>query len=192
MNRRKSLAALGILVLAIVAFAFVKAQTISSIAPTQHARTQPPDLPDDILYRHLFRHVVALKAKAEEFDKQGKDAHHLRTHFKRKANLNDSQAQMFDEIAAQCALEMKPVDEHAKLIIAAYRAQYPNGQVPRGEKPLPPPIELKSLSAQRDAIVLRARDRLRAVFGDDEFNRFHNEYVKHHVAPNIQTSSSAR
>ena len=77
------------------------------------------------------------------------------------------------------------IASRAKPLIAAYKAQYPGGQVPHGQIPGPPPAELRKLSEERDASVLRARDRLRARFGDDEFKRFDN-FVKTKIAPNIQ------
>jgi hypothetical protein len=79
---------------------------------------------------------------------------------------------------------MKVQDERAKAIILAYKAQYPGGRVPHGELPKPPPAELRALSEERDAIVLRSRDRLKEALGEGEFNRF-NSFVKERVAPNV-------
>jgi hypothetical protein len=153
------------------------------------AQNNLPEVPDHIVYRHLFRHAAALKAKADETERQGRDAAHLRGFFKRKANLSDEQARMLEQIAAQCALEIKAIDERAKPIIQAYKAQYPNGQVPQGQTPSPPPAELGQMTKERNSLVLRKRDELRAAFGENEFKRF-QEFVKKKIAPNVNQVSS--
>jgi hypothetical protein len=95
---------------------------------------------------------------------------------------------MLEQVAVECDQEIQALAQRAKPLIEAYRAQYPGGQVPQGQTPAPPPVELRKISEERDAIILRARDRLRAAFGDDEFNRFDN-FVKTRVASNIQQGS---
>lgn len=148
------------------------------------AREQSPDIPDHIAYLHLFRHTAAFKKKAEELERAGKDGSAFKTYFKRKAELNDGEAQLLDAIASECAGELEQQDAKAKVLIDAYKAQYPGGRVPHGEVPNPPPAELRAMSEGRDAIVLRYRDRLRATLGEDEFNRFQS-FVKRRVVPNI-------
>ena len=70
-------------------------------------------------------------------------------------------------------------------------AQYPGGQLPHGEKPAPRPAELRALTEERDALVLRTCDRLRASLGEDEFKRF-DDFVKHSVAPNAKQLNAAQ
>ncbi len=69
------------------------------------------------------------------------------------------------------------------------KAQYPNGQVPHGQKPLPPPAELHDLTMVRNDVALRSRDKLHAAFGEGEFHRFH-EFVKSKIAPNVNSVSA--
>ena len=152
------------------------------------AQNNPPEVPDEIVYRHLFRHAAALKAKADEAEREGREAGHFRRFFKHKANLSDDEAQALDRIASECAAEIKAIDERAKPIIEAYKAQYPNGQVPHGQRPLPPPVELRQLTKERNELVLRKRDELRAAFGENEFRRF-QEFVKNKVAHNVNPVS---
>ncbi len=102
------------------------------------------------------------------------------------ANLSDYHAHTLDDVATQYVAEVLLVDARARLLIEAYRAQYPSGKVPHGEKPAPPPDELKQLREERDAIVLRHRDNLRSAFGDEEFTNFHNSFVKRRIAQKIQ------
>ena len=127
---------------------------------------------------------MALKRKADEVEKKGNDAMQFRAHFKRKAELSDEEARVLDEVASQYDEQEKLLDARAKPIIDAYKAQYPGGEVPQGQKPAPPPPELRSLSQERDALALRSRDQLRARLGDEGFNRF-DTFVKAHVAPNV-------
>lgn len=186
MTKRISTLAAGITLLVLAALSIgIFAHSHSS--PAQTAQTKPAkDIPDAVIYRHLFRFVNDFKNKADELERDGKDASDYRTHFKRKANLTDAEVAALNEIAAQCVVEMQGVDARAKLALATSQAPYPDGQLLPGQKPPAPPAELKELSAERDAIVLRARDTLRARFGEEEFTRFHNTYVKPQIAQNLQ------
>jgi hypothetical protein len=162
------------------------------LKPQSRAQSRSPvsqaQIPEHVLYRHLFHHVLALKKKAEEFEKDGKDAAQFRTHFKRQAVLNDSQVGALDLVATQYDEQEKVLDTRAKPIIDAYKAQYPGGQVPHGQKPVPPPAELRSLSLERDALALRSRDQLRASLGS-EFERF-DKFVKTRVAADVNIQSA--
>jgi hypothetical protein len=153
------------------------------------SKQEPPPpqrpIPDEVVYKHLFSHVLALKEKAEKAEKEGKDATQFRTHFKRKAKLSDEEVQTLNRVAEEWQQEMAPIDARAKAVIQIYKAQFPGGQLPHGQTPPPPPPELRTLSEQRDAAVLRARDRLKTAFGETEFNRFHG-YVRDRVTPNVQ------
>lgn len=153
----------------------------------QQSRAQAPAPPrpqaqiqDHVLYRHLFHHVLALKKKADDAEKDKKDATQFRTHFKRQADLDDAQVRVLDLVAAQYDQQEKLLDARAKFIIDAYKAQYPGGQVPHGQIPQPPPVELRRLSEQRDALALQSRDQLRTAFGNN-FERF-DKFVKTRVA----------
>jgi hypothetical protein len=97
---------------------------------------------------------------------------------------------VLDDAATQYMTEVLPVDARAQLLIKAYRAQYPNGKVPHGQNPAPPPAELEQLREERDAITLRHRDNLSSAFGDEEFNDFHNKFVKRRIAQSIQQAGS--
>jgi hypothetical protein len=126
---------------------------------------------DQLLYRGLFHHVLALKKKVSEAEQKGEDATQFRTHFQRNTNLTDGEAAVLEQTALEYEQSEKSLDAQAKTIIAAYRAQFVNGQAPNGRALPPPPAQLKTLSQERDALTLRERDRLRAAFGSD-FDRF--------------------
>ena len=184
MNRRTFAAILSVIAMTVTVFSFTT-RTRPVAGPAQ-ASAQAPDLPDQVAYRHLFRYVNAIKKKAEEAEQQGKDATSYRTHFKRIANLSDYHAQVLNDVATQYMIEVQSVEARARALAEAYKAQYPGGKVPHGEKPAPPPAELKQLREERDAITLRHRDNLRNAFGDGEFDNFHNNFVKRRIAQDIQ------
>jgi hypothetical protein len=187
MNKKRVLTILCVLVLASGALVVSRhGRMAQSSAPSKTA-----EVPDHIAYRHLFRHVAAFKKQAEENEKQGKDGSSFRSFFKHKAELSDDQVRVLNDVADECDREVKQQDEQAKLIIDAYKSQYPGGRVPHGETPKPPPVELKAMTEERNQIILRARDRLHVMLGDDEFKRFH-DFVKHHVAPNVMQTPPAQ
>ena len=137
---------------------------IASAPPPQHTA-----VPEHVIYQHLFHHVFLMGERAG---------------YKSQAGLTDEQARLLSEVAAEGEREVQQVDARAKVIIDAFRARYPGGRVPSGEVPPPPPAEIRALQAERNAAILRARDRLRAAFGEQEFSRF-SEFVRNRVAPNI-------
>jgi hypothetical protein len=148
-----------------------------------HSRAQSKrsaHMADHLLYRQLFHHVLALKKKVNEAEKKGDDATQFRTHFQRHAKLTDSETAVLEQTALEYEQTERSLDAQAKPIIAAYRAQFVNGQVPNGQTP--PPSQLRILSQQRDALTLRGRDRLRAAFGSD-FDRF-DSFVKTRIQAN--------
>jgi hypothetical protein len=150
--------------------------------------SSPPtttEIPVHVMYKHLFHHVIALKKKAAEVEKEDKDATQFRTHFMRKASLTADEARILEEVALQLEQDEQQLAARAKPLIAAYKAQYPGGQVPHGQTPAPPPDELKQISAEREASILRARDQLRIRLGDEAFARFDN-FVRTQVAPNVE------
>lgn len=181
MRNKKQVTALAFLVLIVL----LGAVLASSRSRVQSAQQKTAVVPDHIVYRHLFHHLVALGKKAEEVERNGEDATQYRTHFKRKAQLSDDQARILDETAAEYDRQEKLIEARAKPLVDAYKARYPDGKVPHGQKPAPPPPELHALSQERDALVLSTRDKLRVALGDKEFSRF-DYFVRTQVAPNVQ------
>ena len=147
-------------------------------------------IPEHVIYRHLFHDIVALNEKADEMERQGQSAGlSLRTVYKRRAELTEDQARVLYEIALNCEQQVNAQDAKAKVIIDAYKSRYPGGRVPAGETPAPPSPELVGMQAERNAIILRSRDRLREIFGDAEFERFKG-FLEHQVAPKIRPVSN--
>jgi len=181
MIKKLTIFVVGIVIIGFTVFAF---SGQINFTVTSSAQNPMLEVPDNIAYHHLFRHVAAFKTRADELERQGRNAAGFRSFFKRKANLNDGEAQILEQIATQCALEIKAIDERAKPIIQAYRAQYPNGQVPHNQLPAAPPAELRQMTGERNELVLRKRDEMRAAFGEESFRRF-QEFVKNKIARNV-------
>ncbi|MFN2455144.1 MAG: hypothetical protein ABR577_13075 [Pyrinomonadaceae bacterium] len=188
MTNKRILTAFCILTLAIGALAFSR-RTRPTIAAASQT-PQPASIPDHVAYGRVFHHFVVLKKNAEEAALKGKikEAASFRSVHKRQADLSDDQDRTLDEIASDCEREVAGQDAKAKLIIDAVRALYPNGKVPHGEKPPPPPADLKAMQEERNAMILKARDRLRVAFGEQEFNRF-DDFVKRRIVPDIKPTT---
>lgn len=148
----------------------------------------PSQAPEHIVYRQFFRHLVALKERAEEVKRQGKNGNAFRTYYKDKIGLKDKEASLLDEIATQCERETAKVDAKAQRIIAAARARFPNGQVASVEQIPPPPPELKKLQRHRDMIVMRGRHRLVTELGAYGFQQI-DDYIKLNFARDVQPSA---
>lgn len=190
MNKKRMLITLCVVVLACGTLAF-SWQAQQATSNNKSAPQQAKSIPDYAVYRQMFHHHIALKEKAQELEGQGKSGKSLRSFYQREANLNDDEARAFDEIASKCEQDVAQQDAKAKAIIDTGLARYPGGKVPQGEKMPEAPAELKALWEERNAIILRARDHLRAAFGEREFQRF-EEFVQRNVTPHVTSEPISR
>ena len=133
----------------------------------------------------LFNHHHFNLQKADELTQHGKDDSQYRLMFKRRAELSDSEAQALDQVTRDCQQELAQQDSKAQAVIAQFRKQYPAGKLPEGVTLPPPPPELSQMQQERDAIIIRARDRLHAAFGDEEFARF-DSFVQSRIRAGIK------
>jgi len=173
--------------LVVICFLGLAAVTLASNKYIQFdglAKAPADIIPDHVAYRFVFHQIVSLEKQAQEAENQGKDGQSLRTLFQRRAGLNDEQARVLLEIASDCENETRAQDAKAKIIIDAFKAQYPGGEVPKGQTVAPPPAELQTMQAERNAMILRSRERLHVMFGDDAFQKF-DEFVRTHAKQNI-------
>lgn len=184
MSRKRLVVFICLLTLTIGSILWMRQEQLAHSAQLQTAEEQQTRIPDYVTYKHLFRHVVAFKREGEAEAHKGGDGSPFINYFKRKAELSEQQAQTLNAIASECDDEVKQLDARARQLIDAHRARYPEGRVPHGETPLPPTAEIRSMQSERQAIVLRARDRLRQAFGDGEFTRF-DSFVKRQVTKSI-------
>jgi hypothetical protein len=126
-------------------------------------------LPAHVLYDRFFRMAVSLKRKAEAEKANTEKSAGAAKYFKNRANLNDSEDQILQNLADEYVRELIPIDSQARAIIVQTRQKFPNGIVPRDQ---PPPPGLVHLQEQRDALALRYRDRLKESLGAEGFDKF--------------------
>ncbi|HXO20089.1 MAG TPA: hypothetical protein VOA87_09215 [Thermoanaerobaculia bacterium] len=192
---RRSLLSILLWLPAAAAFASVSPAAPAPPPPAAPAIAAPPTeamdrLPDPVVYGQMFRHVVALGRKAEAAEQKGEDGSRFRLLYRQKAALDDDQDRRLQQIAGDCMAQVEQQDKKARQLIAAARAQTGAKLLP-GQAPPAPPAELKGLQAERDALILAARDRLHAAFGEDEFQRF-DQFVRRTIAPHIRLLKGGR
>jgi hypothetical protein len=153
--------------------------------------TRPASLPEEqsvpqyIVYGQMFRHIKELKRQADEEERQGRDGNHFRTLYQRMANLDDREAAALEQVATETNNKIEPLNKRAKEIIDGIRAQHPDGKLAQGESLPEPPAELRQLSEQRREIILQAREKLHAAFGDMRFSDF-DKFVQQRVKAGIR------
>ena len=146
----------------------------------------PQDIPDDVTYRQVFKHIEELNKKANDEERvKGKDGKKYRNFYKNMARLDERQASNLDRIADQTNREIKKLDDRAKQIIDQVRAQTPNHRIERGQKPPVPPQELSDLTKSRKNLTLKAISELQTNLGEAEFARF-SQFVNEKVKTGIR------
>jgi hypothetical protein len=133
------------------------------------------------LYRAFFDQVGLLRRKADELDQKGLNGSGARTFISRQTGLSESQMRLVEQIVADCKEEVKRQDEKALKFAEAHRARLQNAPAPEGYMHAPP-AELKTMQEERNAMYLRARDRIRATIGEEDFRRL-DEFVMQHGSP---------
>jgi hypothetical protein len=158
--------------------------------PANNATLQ--EIPDDITYSQIFRHLEELNRKADEDERvQGKDGKQLRNLYKDMAKLDERQARILDNIAAKTNAETQKLDDRARQIISEIRAQTPNRTLQKGQAPPLPPQELENLSNQRTALIMQAINELKANLGESEFARF-SQFVNQNVKTGIKNANGKK
>ncbi|MCP9494728.1 MAG: hypothetical protein MSG64_09760 [Pyrinomonadaceae bacterium MAG19_C2-C3] len=152
-------------------------EPVSSIGTLLEGKT----VPEHVTYNQVFRHLKELDKQADDEEKKGKDAKHLRKLYKHLAKLDDAQAVILDRVAADTNRDVERLDAAAQKIIKAFREKHKGKK--RIDLPAPPP-ELMVLSQERKQTILRARDRLRFSIGEEAFDKF-DKFLKERVTPNI-------
>lgn len=155
-------------------------------APGKPAATQQQaqPAPEHAVYNEFFYHVNFLRKKADKEEKTGKDAGLLRAFYKRQAKLDDAQNDKVSKAASDLERKLDLLDAKARKVIDKFRADVRKMNIKPGEKMPDPPAELKSMQAERDALVMGAKDGLRANLGDDAFGRL-DQYVRQNIAPRM-------
>ena len=126
-----------------------------------------------------------MNKKADDEERQGRNGEQFRKLYKQMARLNDVQTSQLDQIAAETNDAIEKLNVRAMQIIKEVRAKHPDGKLAQGELPPAPPAELGQLSAQRRDVILQARERMRSVFGEGEFQRF-DKFLQERMKPAIR------
>lgn len=165
----------------------IQSEKIIQIQSNTKGREASEKIPVQVTYLFLFRQLTAFEEKAREVESQGKDGSEYRDFYQRLANLTGEQSESLTKTAVECAAELKIKDEAAKQIGDRLRAEY-QAQLSAGTAPPVPPLsaELAELQKQRDEIILKYRDSLKADFGE-AFPQFES-FVTAHITSNITTN----
>ena len=161
--------------------------------PRGDASSQPlesQDIPQYVIYSQVFRHIRELNKKADDEERQGRDGEHFRKLYQQMANLDEVQTSQLDQIATETTDKIEKLNVRAMQIIKEIRAKHPDGKLAPGELPPAPPAELGELSAQRRDLILQARERIRSVFGEGEFQRF-DKFLQERMKPAIRRLGNA-
>ena len=151
--------------------------------PSQTHDSERGDVvPEHVVYGSLFHKIMHLREKTKKLQAEGRIGQKPYFILKREAGLSEEQSTALEAIALAWWQRVEQQDNKAKAIIAAFRSRFPDGRVPAGGPP-PPPPELKTMWDERNAMILRGRDQLRATFGEKEFARFDN-YIKFYHGAN--------
>jgi hypothetical protein len=148
----------------------------------QQASSQPA--PEHAVYNEFFYHVNFLRKKADKEEKGGKDAAQLRAFYKRQAKLDDAQNDKVSKAASDLERQLDLMDAKARKVIDKFRADVQAMDIKPGQKMPDPPAQLKTMQAERDALVMRAKENLRASLGDEAFGRL-DQYVRQNIAPKM-------
>lgn len=147
-------------------------QPTTHISHQQHeTATADYSVPDHVVYGFLFRKVALLNERMRRLQDEGRGRYVHSLPLQREANLSQEQARVLGAIASACERELKQHDEKARVLIEEFRAQFPDRTISKSATAPPPPAELKTMWEERNAIILRERDRLRSVLGEREFYR---------------------
>ncbi len=185
---KKRILLAGCVAVVLVSPVSIRMNTLSRQTPHGHVPVlaQAEDgVPDHVVYGFIFRKVSLITNKTKELRALGRISSKPYFALQKEAGLSEAQAKILEATAAASEQEVRRQDEKAQVIIERFRAQFPDGKIPRGVTLPPPPPELKLMWEERNAIILRARDRLRAVFGEQEFHRF-DQHVKFDFGSNDQ------
>lgn len=148
-------------------------------------------IPDHVVYGFFLHDIYTFKKKAEEAERKGdqRSAQAYRNFYRGQGRWTDEQIRMLEEIATEYERRVKEVDARAKGVIDQRRAlYYPGGKVPAGGSLAPPSTELERLQAERNAIILEARDRIQAGLGEQEFMKLH-QFVRRSIAPTVTVTA---
>jgi hypothetical protein len=185
MSKKNLLIVLGIIVCLMSAATQVIFSETSMQRKTRMQNPIPSSVPRPMVYWLLFQHIKTLNLMADKLESEQKDGQPYRDHYKLNAKLSDEQMAKLNRIVEDCHRQVSQQDAKAKKLIDETRARVPGGKLEAGRLPPPPPVELKRMQKERDAMILAAYNRLREAFGEKEFKRF-DKFVRDNAYPGVR------
>jgi hypothetical protein len=195
-NRRVAvLLVIGMLAgLALAGTKFGRRSTAANSVPKPALPTGPANsttqagVPKHIAYGLFFGEMLALKKKAAEREKQGIKSDAMRDFHKLRGKLNDYESQVLNEIATECNEKVVKINGQARAMINRERARHPHGRLKEGESLPLVPAELMQMEEQRKQTLLEARERLRTILGQKDFDRVDN-FIQQDIEARTKGSS---
>ena len=201
MKNRKTVLLLGVAIVMAVVFAGTRLSfystaaksapnsttSLSAASETSLGQSQG-SVPKHVAYGLFFGEMMAFKKKAAERERQGIKSEAMRNFHKSRGALTDYESQVLDQVAAACNEKVVGLNDQARAIINRERARHPHGKLKDGEALPPPPSVLTQLEDRRTQTLLDAREQLRVVLGQKDFDRI-DAFIQRHVEARTKGSS---
>lgn len=204
MKNRRIAIFLCVAILAVVAFAGTKLSGRSTAANSGPKFTLPTPVsadskdksadagvPKHIAYGLFFGEMMALKKKAAERERQGIKSDAMRDFHKLRAKLSDYESQVLDHVAAECNDKVVKLNDQARVIINRERARHPQGRLRDGESLPIAPQALAELEDHRQQTLLGAREQLKTILGQKDFDRI-DTFIQQDIEARTKGSSRPR
>ena len=150
------------------------------------AATAAENLPDYVAYGHLFRHIGELNKKARSEELAGRDGDQFRKLYQRVVGLTNQEFEALERAAINTNKTLSEIDIRAKILIAEFRSQVPNGVIHEGQQLSAPPAEIEALYNQRKQVIENAIAELSNNLGAQrqaDFQRFVDQQIKPGIKP---------
>ena len=139
---------------------------------------QSPTIPDEHLYRAVFRRILAQEAFGDQIDAKGHSSANARAKFRRDAQLTDAEDAALKAIAKAFGAADEANRQRLAQLVASLKD--PGGKA----NPAAVGPELKRLQEERSTMVLDSIAQLKARFGPSRFAAL-NGYVRSAIAPRV-------
>jgi len=127
------------------------------------------------LFRRLVHPPAPRRSPPDQTSQTNQPQLDTRAMLHRSLELSDAEARVLDQVAEDCIGKTDKLDQQARAIITAHRAEVSAGKIP---PTAPPPNELLDLQKQRDDAIRNAIEQLRTQFGAAEFKRLEDSFSR--------------
>ena len=182
---------------ALMGMKFNGRSTAANSVPTAPVNSEPKDkssqagVPKHIAYGLFFGEMMALKKKAAEREKQGITGDAMRDFHKVRGKFSDYESAVLDQVASECNDKVVKLNDQARTIINRERARHPHGKLKEGEALPIVPIDLSRLEEKRKQTLLDAREQLRTILGQKDFDRI-DTFIQQDIESRTKGSSRTK